>query len=72
MVTVLHFCINFFHMGIMQVTNMKVMFVLFARWKGAKITTEHAMHVLRAYRVSLASLRPSQVSCLTSGNCFGM
>ncbi|XP_065635669.1 uncharacterized protein LOC112039532 [Quercus suber] len=31
------------------------------RWKGAKITTEHGMHVLRAYRVSLASLRPNQI-----------
>nr|POE57386.1 elongator complex protein 4 [Quercus suber] len=30
------------------------------RDKGAKITTEHGMHVLRAYRVSLASLRPNQ------------
>ncbi|KAF3960027.1 hypothetical protein CMV_015221 [Castanea mollissima] len=40
---------------------MKVMSVLFARWKGAKITTEHPMHVLRAYRVSLASLRPNQL-----------
>ncbi|KAK7845407.1 hypothetical protein CFP56_009449 [Quercus suber] len=29
------------------------------RWKGAKITTEHGMHILRAYRVSLASLRPN-------------
>ncbi|KAK7820089.1 hypothetical protein CFP56_039254 [Quercus suber] len=37
------------------------MSLLFARWKGAKITTEHGMHVLRAYRVSLASLRPNQV-----------
>ena len=40
------------------------MFVLFARWKGAKITTEHGMHILRTYRVSLASLRLNQVSCL--------
>nr|POE97154.1 hypothetical protein CFP56_20007 [Quercus suber] len=30
------------------------------KWKGAKITTEHGMHILRAYRVSLASLRPNQ------------
>ena len=30
------------------------------------------MHVVRAYRVSLTSLRPNQVSCLTSGNRFGM
>nr|POE97634.1 hypothetical protein CFP56_66915 [Quercus suber] len=37
------------------------MSVLFAKWKGAKITIEHAMHILRAYRVSLASLRPNQV-----------
>ena len=51
---------------------MKVMSVLFGRWKGAKITTEHSMHVLRAYRVSLTSLWPNQVSCLTSGNHFGM
>ena len=51
---------------------MKVMSVLFGRWKRAKITTEHSMHVLRAYRVSLTSLRPNQVSCLTSGNRFGM
>nr|POE91804.1 hypothetical protein CFP56_64212 [Quercus suber] len=29
-------------------------------WKGAKITTEHPMHVLRAYRLSLTSLRPNQ------------
>ena len=48
------------------------MSVLFARWKGAKITTEHATHVLCAYRMSLASLRPNQVSCLTIGNCFDM
>ena len=48
------------------------MSVVFGRWKGAKITTEHSMHVLRAYRVSLTSLRPNQVSCLTSGNRFGM
>ena len=27
-------------------TNMKVMHVLFARWKGATCTTEHATHVL--------------------------
>ena len=51
---------------------MKVMSVLFARWKGAKIVIEHPMHVPRAYRVSLASLRPNQVSCLTSGNRFSM
>ncbi|XP_023900485.1 serine/threonine-protein phosphatase 7 long form homolog [Quercus suber] len=31
------------------------------RWKGAKITTEHPMHVLRAYRLSLTSLRPNQI-----------
>ncbi|XP_050245267.1 serine/threonine-protein phosphatase 7 long form homolog [Quercus robur] len=31
------------------------------RWKGAKITTEHSMHVLRAYCVSLTSLRPNQI-----------
>ncbi|KAK7849427.1 hypothetical protein CFP56_002990 [Quercus suber] len=37
---------------------MCVMSMLFARWKGAKITTEHPMHVLCAYRMSLASLRP--------------
>ncbi|KAL0006209.1 hypothetical protein SO802_013770 [Lithocarpus litseifolius] len=43
------------------ISNMKVMFVLFARWKGAKITTEHPTHVLCAYRVSLASLRPNQI-----------
>ncbi|KAK7826933.1 hypothetical protein CFP56_031614 [Quercus suber] len=55
-----------------KVPNMAFMSMLFARWKGAKITTEHGMHVLRAYRVSLASLRPNQVSCLTSGNRFGM
>nr|POF24173.1 hypothetical protein CFP56_06255 [Quercus suber] len=47
-------------------------YIIDAGWKGAKITTEHGMHVLRAYRVSLASLRPNQVSCLTSGNRFGM
>ena len=40
---------------------MKVMSMLFTRWKGAKCT-EHPLHVLRAYRVSLASLRPNQVS----------
>ncbi|KAF3973530.1 hypothetical protein CMV_003046 [Castanea mollissima] len=34
---------------------------LAVRWKGAKITTDHPMHVLRAYRVSLASLRPNQI-----------
>ncbi|XP_030942760.1 serine/threonine-protein phosphatase 7 long form homolog [Quercus lobata] len=34
---------------------------LAVRWKGAKITTEHSMHVLRAYRVSLTSLRPNQI-----------
>ncbi|KAK7848138.1 putative udp-arabinose 4-epimerase 2 [Quercus suber] len=44
-----------------KVTNMTFMSLLFAKWKGAKITTEHGMHVLRAYRVSLASLRPNQV-----------
>ncbi|KAK9992258.1 hypothetical protein SO802_027243 [Lithocarpus litseifolius] len=43
------------------ISNMKVMSVLFARWKGAKITTEHATHVLCAYRMSLASLRPNQI-----------
>ncbi|KAK7859295.1 hypothetical protein CFP56_006924 [Quercus suber] len=31
------------------------------RWKGAKITTEHPMHVLRTYRLSLTSLRPNQL-----------
>ncbi|XP_065634661.1 serine/threonine-protein phosphatase 7 long form homolog [Quercus suber] len=31
------------------------------RWKGAKITTEHPMHVLRAYRLSFTSLRPNQI-----------
>ncbi|KAK7815601.1 hypothetical protein CFP56_001418 [Quercus suber] len=41
---------------------MKVMSVLFGRWKGAKITTKHPMHVLRAYRLSLTSLRPNQMS----------
>ena len=46
--------------------------MMFGRWKGAKITTEHSMHVLRAYYVSLTSLRPNQVLCLTSGNRFGM
>ncbi|XP_030924549.1 uncharacterized protein LOC115951506 [Quercus lobata] len=45
---------------------------LAVRWKGAKITIEHSMHVLRAYRVSLTSLRPNQVSCLISGNRFGI
>nr|POE51449.1 protein involved in de novo 2 [Quercus suber] len=30
-------------------------------WKGAKITTEHPMHVLRAYHLSLTSLWPNQV-----------
>ncbi|XP_075641428.1 serine/threonine-protein phosphatase 7 long form homolog isoform X2 [Castanea sativa] len=34
---------------------------LAVRWKWAKITTDHPMHVLRAYRVSLASLRPNQI-----------
>ncbi|XP_030957668.1 protein MAINTENANCE OF MERISTEMS-like [Quercus lobata] len=34
---------------------------LAVRWKGAKITTEHSMHVLHAYRVSLTSLRPNQI-----------
>ena len=46
---------------------MKVMSLLFARWKGAKCTTEHPMHVLRNYRVSLASLQPNQESCLCQG-----
>ncbi|KAK7855382.1 hypothetical protein CFP56_028304 [Quercus suber] len=32
-----------------------------ARWKGAKITNEHPMHILRAYHMSLALLRPNQV-----------
>ena len=70
-------------MGIMQVTNIKVISVLFARWKGAKCTTEHPMHVLRAYRMSLASLRPNQISSICWGPlwhvvvvvltiCFGM
>ncbi|KAK7830249.1 hypothetical protein CFP56_028387 [Quercus suber] len=40
----------------------EVMFVLFARWKGAKCTTKHPMHGLRAYHMSLASLRPNQLS----------
>ncbi|KAK9992878.1 hypothetical protein SO802_022581 [Lithocarpus litseifolius] len=31
------------------------------RYKGAKRTTEHPTHVLCAYRVSLASLRPNQI-----------
>ncbi|XP_065635837.1 serine/threonine-protein phosphatase 7 long form homolog [Quercus suber] len=31
------------------------------KWKGAKITTEHGMHVLRAYRVSPALLRRNQI-----------
>ncbi|KAK7858484.1 protein main-like 1 [Quercus suber] len=35
------------------------------RWKGAKITTEHGMHVLRAYCLSLASLQPNQVDPTT-------
>ena len=58
------------------------MSVLFARWKGAKYTTEHPIHVLRAYRMSFASLWPNQVSCLCWGPlwhvvvlltiCFGM
>ncbi|KAK7840828.1 transcription repressor myb6 [Quercus suber] len=39
---------------------MAFMSLLFARWKGAKITTEHGMHILRAYCVSLALLRPNQ------------
>ncbi|XP_075654956.1 serine/threonine-protein phosphatase 7 long form homolog [Castanea sativa] len=30
-------------------------------WKEAKCTTKHPMHVLRAYRVSLASLQPNQI-----------
>ncbi|KAK7860753.1 serine/threonine-protein phosphatase 7 long form like protein [Quercus suber] len=38
------------------------------RWKGAKITTEHPMHVLRAYRLSLTSLRPNQY--YTGGGSF--
>ncbi|KAK7844885.1 hypothetical protein CFP56_010212 [Quercus suber] len=42
-------------------TCYQVMSVLFGRWKGAKITTEHPMHVLRAYRLSFTSLRPNQV-----------
>ncbi|KAK7844270.1 hypothetical protein CFP56_011100 [Quercus suber] len=45
-------------------TNMKVMYVMFARRKGAMCTTEHATHVLSTYRMSLASLRPNQVSYL--------
>ncbi|KAM4091643.1 hypothetical protein ACJW30_09G151900 [Castanea mollissima] len=31
---------------------MKVMYVVFGRWKGAKITTDHPMHVLRTYRMA--------------------
>nr|POF24526.1 hypothetical protein CFP56_74603 [Quercus suber] len=31
------------------------------RWKGAKITSEHLMHVLCTYRLSLTSLRPNQI-----------
>nr|XP_023924359.1 serine/threonine-protein phosphatase 7 long form homolog [Quercus suber] len=42
-------------------TCYQVMSVLFGRWKGAKITTEHPMHVLRAYRLSFTSLRPNQI-----------
>ena len=38
--------------------------MLFARWKGAKCTIEHPTHILHAYRMSLASLQPNQVSCL--------
>ena len=47
---------------------MKVMYVLFARWKGAKCTTKHLMHVLHSYRMSLASLQSNKVSCL----CWGL
>ncbi|KAK7826636.1 protein involved in de novo 2 [Quercus suber] len=53
-----------------KVPNMKVMSVFFGRWKGVKITTEHPMHVLRAYRLSFTSLRPNQVSCVTSRNLW--
>ncbi|XP_075670130.1 serine/threonine-protein phosphatase 7 long form homolog [Castanea sativa] len=42
-------------------TCCQVMSVLFAGWKGAKCTTEHPMHVLCAYCMSLASLRPNQI-----------
>ena len=61
---------------------MKVICVLFARLKRAKCTTKHATHILHAYRMSLASLWPNQVSCLWQGPlwhvvvlftvCFGM
>ncbi|KAF3959528.1 hypothetical protein CMV_015673 [Castanea mollissima] len=34
---------------------------LAVRWKVATCTTEHATHVLSAYRMSLASLRPNQI-----------
>ncbi|KAK9992927.1 hypothetical protein SO802_022630 [Lithocarpus litseifolius] len=48
-------------LGPLAISNMKVMSLLIDRWKGAKITTEHPTHVLNAYRMSLASLRPNQV-----------
>ena len=35
---------------------------MFARWSGPKITAEHAIHVLAAYRTSLAALQAEQVS----------
>lgn len=34
---------------------------LAVRWKVSTCTTEHATHVLSAYRMSLASLRPNQI-----------
>ena len=34
---------------------------MFTRWKGPKSTTEHATHVLVAYRASLSSIRAHQV-----------
>ena len=58
------------------------MSMLFARWKGAKYTIEHAMHVLHAYCMFLVSLWPNKVLCLCWGSlwhvvvlltiCFGM
>jgi len=61
---------------------MKVLSMLFAKWKGAKYKIEHAMHVLHAYHMLLASLWPNKVLCLCWGPlwhvvvlltiCFGM
>ncbi|KAK7818258.1 hypothetical protein CFP56_041559 [Quercus suber] len=52
---------------------MKVMSVLFGRWKGAKITTEHPMHVLRAYlcrSLRYGQIRPTHMEVYRAAHTF--